>query len=85
MTNLRQKLAFIMAFSANDGRSGAMTRIWKLGPFGMGVKRMMYERRVVPTVAYRAETLCLNVKKRRRLNVMQMNCLRKMCGVNIHG
>ena len=51
----------------------------------MGVKRMMYEIIVVPTVAYRAKTLCLNVKKRRRLNVMQMNCLRKMCGVNIHG
>ena len=65
--------------------SGALSWICKVGSFGMGVKRMIHERRVVPTVAYRAETLCLNVKKRRRLNVMQMNCLRKMCGVNIHG
>ena len=83
MTNLRQKLAFIMAFSANDGRSGAMTRIWKLGPFGMGVKRMMYERIVVPTVICGAETCCLNARENRRLILMEMKCLRKMCGVTV--
>ena len=28
--------------------SGALNRIWKVGSFGMGIKRMMYERIVVP-------------------------------------
>ena len=43
----------------NEGAkaSGAMSRIWKVGTFGIGVKRMMYkrmmyERIVVPTELY---------------------------------
>ena len=33
----------------NEGAkvSGAMSRIWKVGSFGMNVKRRMYERKVV--------------------------------------
>ena len=42
----------------NDGAkvSGTMSRIWKVGSFGMNVKRMMYEGIGVPTVVYGAET-----------------------------
>ena len=34
--------------------SGAMSRIWKFGSFGINVKRMMNERMVVPTAVYGA-------------------------------
>ena len=47
------------------------------------MKRMMYERIVVPTVLYGAETWGLNVREKRRLDVMEMKCLRSMCGVTI--
>ena len=51
----------------------------------MGVKRMMYERIVVPTMVYGAETWCLNAREKRRLNVLEIKCLRKMCGVTVMG
>ena len=36
----------------NEGAkvSGALSKIWRVGTFGIGVKRMLYERIVVPTV-----------------------------------
>ena len=61
--------------------SGAMSRIWKVGSFGVNVKIMMYERTVVPIVVYWVETWRLNAREKRRLNVMEMKCLRRMCGV----
>ena len=41
----------------NEGAkvSGALSKIWRVGSFGIGVKRMMYERIVVPTVISGAE------------------------------
>ena len=40
--------------TVNEGAkvSSAMSRIWKVRSFGINVKRMMYERIVVPTVVY---------------------------------
>ena len=46
---------------------GAMNRIWKAGSLGADVKRMMYERIVVLTVLYGAETWGLNAREKRRL------------------
>merc|ERR1712212_1048965 len=48
---------------------------------GMRVKKSLYESIVVPTVMYGGESWGLVGKERRRLNVMEMNCLRNMCGV----
>ena len=69
----------------NEGAkvSGALSRIWKVRSFGMNVKRMMYERIVVPTVVYGAETWCMNAREKKCLNVMEMKCLRRMCGVSV--
>ena len=69
----------------NEGAkvSGAMSRLWKVRSVGVNVKKMMYERIVVPTVLYGAETWGLNVREKRRLDVMEMKCLRSMCGVTV--
>ena len=42
----------------NEGAkvSGALSKVWRVRSLGINVKRMMYERIVVPTVLYRAET-----------------------------
>ena len=37
----------------------------------------------MPTVVYGAETCCLNAREKRRLNVMEMKCLRRMRGVTV--
>ena len=37
----------------------------------------------MPTVVYGAETCCLNAREKRRLNVMKIQCLRRMCGVTV--
>ena len=69
----------------NEGAkvSGALNRIWRVGSLGIGVKRMMYERIVVPTVIYGAEAWWLREGVKKRLNVFEMKCLRKIRGVTV--
>ena len=61
----------------------ALSRIWKVGLFGIGVKRMIHERIVVPTVLYGAEAWWLKAGAKKRLNVFEKKCLRKICGVTV--
>ena len=37
----------------------------------------------MPTVVCGAETWCLNAREKRRLNVMEMKCLKRMSGVTV--
>ena len=69
----------------NEGAkvSGALSKIWRVGSFGIGVKRMMHERIVVPTVIFGAEAWWLREGVKKRLNVFEMKCLRKICGVTV--
>ncbi len=46
----------------------------------MSAKRRLYKG-VVPTALYGAETWNMGAAGRKRLNVMEMRCLRNMCGV----
>ena len=48
---------------------------------GMSAKRRLYEGIVVLTALYGAETWNMGAAERRRWNVMEMRCLRSMCGV----
>ena len=60
---------------------GAMKRLWNVRSVNVRAKRELYERVVVPTVMYGSEAWGLRVKERRKLDVMEMRCLRSMCGV----
>ena len=44
------------------------------------VKRRLEEGVAVPTTINGAETLTMAVTEKKRLNVMEMRCLRSMCG-----
>ena len=56
----------------------------KIESFGMNVKILMHERLVDPTVLYGADsTWCLNARDKRRLNMMEIKCLRRICWVTI--
>ena len=60
---------------------GAMKSIWKVKEVGMNAKRALYESIIVPTVLYGGEAWGLRQAERNRLDVMEMMCLRSMCGV----
>ena len=49
----------------------------------MEVKRGLYESIIVPTALYGAETWGMKAADKKRLNVMEMKCLRNMCGITI--
>ena len=67
----------------NEGAKagGAMKSVWKVRSVSMEVKRAMYESILVPTVLYGAECWTMKAEDRRRVNVLEMSCLRSMCGV----
>ncbi len=60
---------------------GGMKRVFKCKSLGMSAKRRLYEGVVVPIALYGAETWNMGAAERKRLNVMEMRCLRNMCGV----
>ena len=60
---------------------GGLKEILKSKTLKMDAKRRLYEGIAVPTALYGAETWNMSVKDRRRLNVVEMRCLRNMCGV----
>ena len=67
----------------NDGMKvfGAVKSMWNVRSLSMKGKRAMYQGIVVPTALYGAETWGASVRDRKRLDVMEMKCLRSMCGV----
>ena len=60
---------------------GGLRKILKSRSLHMKVKRKLYEGIVVPTALYGAETWSMGTAEKRRLNVLEMRCLRSMCGV----
>ena len=60
---------------------GSMKRVCKSRQLGMNAKRRLYEGVIVPTALYGAETWGLKVAEKKRLNVLEMKCLRSMVGV----
>ena len=48
----------------------------------MDVKRVLYEKVIVPTVMYGSESWGMKETERQKLNVFEMKCLRSMAGVS---
>ena len=61
---------------------GAVNGVIKNRGLGMNVKRVLYEKVIVPTVTYGSELWGMKERERRKLNVFEMRCLRSMCGVS---
>ena len=72
-----------VVYRINEGQKvlGAVNRVFKSRNVGLNVKKCVYERVIVPTVLYGAETWGLRESERKKLNVFQMRCLRSMIGV----
>lgn len=67
----------------NEGSKmlGAMKGVIKGRGVGMNVKKVLYEKIIVPTVLYGAETWGMRAAERQKLKVFEMRCLRSMAGV----
>ena len=61
---------------------GALKGVMKNRGMGMNVKKVLYEKVVVPTVMYGSESWDMKVTERQKLNVFEMKCLRSMIGVS---
>ena len=61
---------------------GWIGSVMKNRGLGMDVKKVLYEKVIVPTVMYGSELWGMKVSERRRLNVFEMKCLRSMAGVS---
>ena len=59
---------------------GALKGVMKNRGLGMNVKRVLYEKVVVPTVMY--ESWGMKVTEKQKLNVFEMKCLRSVTGVS---
>lgn len=60
---------------------GALGKVMRSRGLGLKAKRRLYEAIVIPSAMYGAETWGLRMNERRRLNVLEMKCLRGMLGV----
>merc|ERR1711915_562951 len=61
---------------------GAVKKVMKNRGLGMDVKRVLYEKVIVPTVMYGSESWGMKETERQKLNVFEMKCLRSMAGVS---
>ena len=68
----------------NDGCKvlGALKGVMKNRGLGMNVKKVFYEKVIVPTVIYGSESWSMKVTERQKLNVFEMKCQRSMTGVS---
>ena len=60
---------------------GGMKAVFKVRQLGMNVKRRLYEGVIVPMALYGAETWGMKKAQKKKLNVLEMKCLRSMLGV----
>jgi len=68
----------------NEGNKmfGAMNGIWKNRNMNRKIKMELYESVVLAKVLYGSEVWCMSVSDRKKLEVFEMKCLRRICGVN---
>ena len=77
---------FVGYFSTDGGPQEYVIRRVDEGVKKIGAaKNKLYDRVVVPTVAYIAETWAMMMKETRNLDVMEVKCMRSMSGLTRKG
>ena len=61
---------------------GAMKSVPSNRGLGMKAKKCLYEGVIVPTALYGAEAWGMRSAERRKVNVLEMKCLRSLAGVS---
>ena len=60
---------------------GALKDVWKKRHISREAKVGMYEGIIEPSLLYGCEIWVLNVRDRKRMEAVEMNCLRNVCGL----
>jgi hypothetical protein len=63
--------------------SGVLKNIWKRAGISKDAKRSMHEGIVVPKLLDGSEVWAASAEDRKKMGVMEIKCMRAMCGVNI--
>ena len=73
-----------MVHRMNEGYRawGALKSVLSNRGMRMNSKKCIYQAIIVPTALYGAEALCVRSVERRKLNVLEMKCLRSLVGVS---
>ena len=58
-----------------------MSKLWKENMISREVKRGLYEKVVIQTVAYGSETWPLSAQEKKKIKLFEMMCLRNICGI----
>ena len=59
----------------------ALKDVWKKGHVSREAKVGMYEGIIKPSLLYGCEVWTLKVRERKRMEAVEMNCLRNICGL----
>ena len=60
---------------------GALKSVLSNRGFGIKAKKCLYEGEIAPTAFHRAEAWGMRSAERRKVNVLEMKCLRNLIGV----
>ena len=73
-----------MVHRINEGYRawGALKSVLSNRGFGIKAKKCLYEGVIVPTALYGAEAWGMRSAERRKVNVLDMNCLRSLVGMS---
>ena len=73
-----------VSHTVNEGCKvlGTLKGVMRNKGLGMNVKKVLYEKVIVPTVMYGSELWGMKINERQKLNVFEMKCLRSMTGVS---
>ena len=73
--------------STNEGYRawGGLKSVLSNRELGIKAKKCLYEGVIVPTALYRAEAWGMRSAERRKVNVLEMKCLRSLVGVSRMG
>ena len=61
---------------------GELTSVLSNRGLGIKAKKCLYEGVIIPTALYGAEAWGMRSAERRKVNVLEMNCLRSLVGVS---
>ena len=73
-----------MWYTMKDGYKslGALKSVLRNRGLGIKAKKCLYEGVIVPTALYGAEAWIVRSSERRKVNVLEMKCLRSLVGVS---
>ena len=69
--------------NVEDRAWGALKSVLSNRGLGVNAKKCLYELVIVPTALYGAVALCMRNAERRKVNILEMKCLRSLVGVSL--